>query len=108
MKIAISGKGGVGKTTIMALLANQFKKEGKEVLIIDADPSPHMAQTLGIKDIDKIEYSIAMVTLQWCSSNDDAFGKRHIFSDRGDRSRFDAFEQAVQEAYDDEQKARRS
>ena len=54
MKIAISGKGGVGKTTIMALLANQFKKEGKEVLIIDADPSPHMAQTLGIIDIDKI------------------------------------------------------
>jgi CO dehydrogenase maturation factor len=55
MKIAISGKGGVGKTTIMALLANQFKKEGKEVLIIDADPSPHMAQTIGIKDIDKIK-----------------------------------------------------
>jgi CO dehydrogenase maturation factor len=55
MKIAISGKGGVGKTTVMALLANQFKKEGKEVLIIDADPSPHMAQTIGIKDIDKIK-----------------------------------------------------
>jgi len=55
MKIAISGKGGVGKTTIMALLANQFKKKGKEVLIIDADPSPHMAQTIGIKDIDKIK-----------------------------------------------------
>lgn len=55
MKIAISGKGGVGKTTIMALLANQFKKVGKEVLIIDADPSPHMAQTIGIKDIDKIK-----------------------------------------------------
>jgi CO dehydrogenase maturation factor len=55
MKIAISGKGGVGKTTIMALLANQFKKQGKEVLLIDADPSPHMAQTIGIKDIDKIK-----------------------------------------------------
>jgi CO dehydrogenase maturation factor len=55
MKIAISGKGGVGKTTIMALLANQFKKTGKEVLIIDADPSPHMAQTIGIKDIGKIK-----------------------------------------------------
>ncbi len=55
MKIAISGKGGVGKTTIMALLANQYKKEGKEVLIIDADPSPHMAQTIGIKDIDRIK-----------------------------------------------------
>ncbi len=55
MKIAISGKGGVGKTTIMALLANQFRKEGKEVLVIDADPSPHMAQTLGIKNIDTIK-----------------------------------------------------
>ena len=54
MKIAISGKGGVGKTTIMALLANQFKRDGKEVLVIDADPSPHMAQTIGIKDIDRI------------------------------------------------------
>ena len=63
MKIAISGKGGVGKTTIMALLANQFKKEGKEVLVIDADPSPHMAQTLGIKDIDKIRPIAEMTEL---------------------------------------------
>jgi len=54
MKIAISGKGGVGKTTIMAMLARQFRNMGKEVLVIDADTSPHMAQTLGITDIDKI------------------------------------------------------
>lgn len=53
MKIAISGKGGVGKTTIMALLAREFKASGKEVLVIDADPSPHMAQTIGIKDVDR-------------------------------------------------------
>jgi len=38
MKIAISGKGGVGKTTIMALLAEEFKQNGKDVLVIDADP----------------------------------------------------------------------
>lgn len=50
MKIAISGKGGVGKTTIMALLAREFKNNGKEVLVIDADPSPHMAQTLGVDE----------------------------------------------------------
>jgi CO dehydrogenase maturation factor len=49
MKIAISGKGGVGKTTIMALLAREFKRQGKKVLVIDADPSPHMAQTLGLR-----------------------------------------------------------
>lgn len=54
MKIAISGKGGVGKTTIMALIAEQLRLDGKEVLIIDADPSPHMAQTIGLKDPDSI------------------------------------------------------
>ena len=53
MKIAISGKGGVGKTTIMALLAREFRKRGRGVLVIDADPSPHMAQTLGIRDIGR-------------------------------------------------------
>ncbi len=54
MKIAIAGKGGVGKTTIMALIAKELQRAGKEVLIIDADPSPHMAQTLGFDNIDDI------------------------------------------------------
>ena len=54
MKIAISGKGGVGKTTIMALLAQELKKNGNDVLVIDADPSPHMAETLGVKKPEEI------------------------------------------------------
>ncbi|MBU0729601.1 MAG: AAA family ATPase [Proteobacteria bacterium] len=54
MKIAISGKGGVGKTTILSLLAAHLSKGNKEVLVIDADPSPHMAQTIGVTDIDSI------------------------------------------------------
>lgn len=54
MKIAISGKGGVGKTTIMAFIAEQLKRDGKEVLIIDADPSPHMAQTIGLENPESI------------------------------------------------------
>lgn len=54
MKIAISGKGGVGKTTIMAMLAQSLKNDGKDVLIIDADSSPHMAQTIGVDHPEKI------------------------------------------------------
>jgi len=54
MKIAISGKGGVGKTTIMAMLANFFNQQGKDVLVIDADPSPHMAQSIGIDNVEAI------------------------------------------------------
>jgi CO dehydrogenase maturation factor len=63
MKIAISGKGGVGKTTIMALLAQEFKKNGKEVLVIDADPSPHMAETLGVKNPEEIRPIAEMTKL---------------------------------------------
>jgi len=54
MKIAISGKGGVGKTTIMALLARELRQRGKKVLIVDADPSPHMAQTLGFRNAQEV------------------------------------------------------
>jgi len=63
MKIAISGKGGVGKTTIMALIAEQLKRDGNEVLLIDADPSPHMAHTIGIKDPGSIVPIAEMKTL---------------------------------------------
>lgn len=47
MKIAISGKGGVGKTTLAALLAQVYADQGKQVLAADADPSPCLASALG-------------------------------------------------------------
>jgi len=50
MKLAISGKGGVGKTTLAALLARLLAKDGKRVLVIDADPNPNLAMALGIED----------------------------------------------------------
>jgi len=54
MKLAISGKGGVGKTTFAALLARSLEKQGKHVLAIDADPDANFAAALGIEDSDKI------------------------------------------------------
>ncbi|MFL7839136.1 MAG: ArsA-related P-loop ATPase [Candidatus Promineifilaceae bacterium] len=47
MKIAVSGKGGVGKTTLTALLAQLYADGGQEVLAVDADPAPCLAEALG-------------------------------------------------------------
>ncbi|MCF6159487.1 MAG: carbon monoxide dehydrogenase [wastewater metagenome] len=54
MKIAVSGKGGVGKTTFVATLAKVFTEYGKRVIAIDADPVSNLAATLGVKDVSKI------------------------------------------------------
>lgn len=47
-KIAVSGKGGVGKTTLSALLARIFVERGRSVIAIDADPAGGLAEALGI------------------------------------------------------------
>jgi CO dehydrogenase maturation factor len=54
MKLAISGKGGVGKTTFASLLIRTLNDMGKKVLAIDADPDANLAAALGIPDADKI------------------------------------------------------
>ncbi|TEU06663.1 cobyrinic acid a,c-diamide synthase [Candidatus Bathyarchaeota archaeon] len=48
MKIAVSGKGGVGKTLVAGALAYSFAKKGFKTIAIDADPSPNLALTLGV------------------------------------------------------------
>jgi CO dehydrogenase maturation factor len=47
MKIAVTGKGGVGKTTLSALLAQAYADMSRQVLAVDADPSPCLAGALG-------------------------------------------------------------
>jgi CO dehydrogenase maturation factor len=54
MKLAVSGKGGVGKTTFSALLIRTLNDQGKRVLAIDADPDANLAAALGIPDAEKI------------------------------------------------------
>ncbi|MEW6088804.1 MAG: AAA family ATPase [bacterium] len=48
MKIAVSGKGGVGKTTLTSLLAFTFSSAGNKVLALDADPDSNLGLSLGL------------------------------------------------------------
>jgi CO dehydrogenase maturation factor len=59
MKIAVTGKGGVGKSTITAALALLMAAKGRRVLAIDADPDANLASALGIP----LEDQQAIVTI---------------------------------------------
>jgi CO dehydrogenase maturation factor len=63
MKLAISGKGGVGKTTLTALFAKAFTKRGYRVLAIDADPDANLAAALGYPNPEKIRPIAEMAEL---------------------------------------------
>ena len=55
MKLAVSGKGGVGKTTFSSLLARTLSDRGKTVLAIDADPDANLAAALGVTDGESVK-----------------------------------------------------
>ncbi len=50
MKIAVTGKGGVGKTTFAATLARLYADEGKKVLAADVDPDANLGLALGFDE----------------------------------------------------------
>jgi len=54
MKLAVTGKGGVGKTTICALLARAFADRAHRVLAVDADPNATLAACLGFPEPEAI------------------------------------------------------
>ena len=47
MKIAITGKGGVGKTTFSSMLSRMFADDGYRVVAVDADPDANLGLALG-------------------------------------------------------------
>jgi CO dehydrogenase maturation factor len=50
MKLAVTGKGGVGKTTLAALIIKRLARQGARVIAIDADPDANLASALGFAD----------------------------------------------------------
>lgn len=66
MKIAITGKGGVGKTTFAGTLARILANENETVLAIDADPDANLASALGfseaaVKDVEPIASMMELI-----------------------------------------------
>ncbi len=62
MKIAISGKGGVGKSTLAAALSLLLAEQGQKVLAVDADPDANLATALGISE--KVQKKIIPISRQ--------------------------------------------
>lgn len=48
MRIGISGKGGIGKTTISAVLSRTLARRGHQVIAIDCDSDPNLAANIGL------------------------------------------------------------
>ena len=76
MKIAITGKGGVGKTTIAGTLARLFAQDRQRVLALDGDSNPNLAHTLGVprEQIDQLP-TVPMGLTEW---REDTNGKAYV------------------------------
>jgi len=79
MKIAVSGKGGVGKTTLAAVLARLYAEEGRPVLAADVDPDANLGLALGFteEELEKLTPISEMGALiaERTGTNKDNFGK---------------------------------
>ena len=63
LKIAVTGKGGVGKTTVAALLCRALVESGHSVIAVDADPDANLGAAAGIGNDDSIVPLASMQTL---------------------------------------------
>ena len=63
MKIAVAGKGGVGKSTIAGMLARQFATEGFKTVAVDVDPDASLARCIGLSE-EQIQKIVPMSEMQ--------------------------------------------
>ncbi|MDO4617423.1 MAG: carbon monoxide dehydrogenase accessory protein CooC [Lachnospiraceae bacterium] len=86
MKIAVTGKGGVGKTTFAATLARMYADEGKNVLTADADPDANLGLALGFteEELDEIVPITKMRKLVEERTGADEFNKVFIMNPKVD------------------------
>ncbi|MCL2110953.1 MAG: carbon monoxide dehydrogenase accessory protein CooC [Clostridiales bacterium] len=79
MKIAVTGKGGVGKTTLVSVLAGLYARDGKNVLAVDVDPDSNLGLALGFteSELESITPISEMSDLiaERTGSTKDSFGK---------------------------------
>ena len=63
IKLAVTGKGGVGKTTVCALLSRALVARGRQVVAIDADPDANLAACLGYAQPESIRPLVELKSL---------------------------------------------
>lgn len=74
MRIAVSGKGGAGKTTTSATLARLLARDGYRVTAIDGDPNPNLGVSLGMSEADRSRLQQVPRTI--FEDRDDGSGER--------------------------------
>ncbi|MFN2389811.1 MAG: P-loop NTPase [Actinomycetota bacterium] len=84
MKIAISGKGGTGKTTVAGILARSLARSGHDVVAVDADPNPNLgiALGLGVEETAQLE-AIANRVMREAQAHGHDHGDGHAHEHKG-------------------------
>ena len=78
-KLAITGKGGAGKTTLASVLARLHAADGHKLLAIDADPDANLGAALGISN-EQIQSITPIAKLEELARNDDGAGLYKMYT----------------------------